>query len=145
VVRVRVALDTNLLVSAVCSWHEHHRATFAELRRLHARRSALLIPEHCLLEAYSVLTRLPGPQRLPPRLAAQVLREAFSECELIPMPPVAWDEIDQLARGEVRGGRVYDARIAESAARARAGALLTWNVADFAGIAPAGLAVRTPE
>jgi predicted nucleic acid-binding protein len=144
VAELRVALDTNVLIATVCPWHEHHPVTFRYLRGLHDGQATILIPGHCLLEAYSVLTRLPGSQRLTPQVAAEVLRASFSECRVVPMPNTGWREIGSFAASNTRGGRVYDAVIAEASFRAKAGVLLTWDSADFSGIAPPGLAIRTP-
>ena len=56
------AVDTSVVVAAFASWHEHHLK----------RRTSLLdqdvrLIEHCSLETYSVLTRLPAPHRCPGR------------------------------------------------------------------------------
>ena len=141
----KVALDANVLIATVCSWHEHHATTFHYLRRLQSGGADLLIPGHALLEAYSVLTRLLAPHRVPPEIAANALRAAFESCRLVSMPAVGWREIEWLAKHDVRGGRVYDALIAEAAARAKAGCLLTWNPDDFVSLAPASLTIQVPR
>jgi hypothetical protein len=51
--------DTSLVVAAFASWHEKHEAA----RR--ALDEGLNLIEHCALETFSVLTRLPPPHRAP--------------------------------------------------------------------------------
>ena len=50
--------DTSCLVAAVCSWHEHHQATSAELSRRVEHGEVLVLAAPALVEAYAVLTRL---------------------------------------------------------------------------------------
>ena len=51
------AADTSLVIAAFASWHEHHEAARSALD------SGLRLIDHCALETYSVLTRLPPPHR----------------------------------------------------------------------------------
>ena len=51
------AADTSVVVAAFASWHENHEPA----RR--ALDEGLKLIEHCALETYSVLTRLPPPHR----------------------------------------------------------------------------------
>jgi hypothetical protein len=61
---VRFALDTSVMVAAVCAWHEHHGRAITAIER-HLRRSdRLTVAAHAVAEAYAVLTRLPAPHRL---------------------------------------------------------------------------------
>lgn len=72
----RTALDTSVLVAAIQSWHtEHERALHAVSRAL-AEASAV-VPYHALIEAYSVLTRMPKPLRLSPESAFLIAEIAF--------------------------------------------------------------------
>jgi hypothetical protein len=59
------AADTSVVVAAFASWHERHDAA----RR--ALDGGPRLVEHCALETYSVLTRLPPPHRA----AGEVVRE----------------------------------------------------------------------
>ena len=51
------APDTSVVIAAFASWHENHEAA---RRTLDAGVRPI---EHCALETYSVLTRLPPPHR----------------------------------------------------------------------------------
>jgi hypothetical protein len=53
-----IAADTSLVIAAFASWHEQHEPA----RR--ALDAGLRLIEHCALETYSVLTRLPPPRRV---------------------------------------------------------------------------------
>jgi uncharacterized protein with PIN domain len=71
------ALDTSCVIPLLSSWHEFHaRTKQAYVARL-ARRERPIIPAHALLEAYSVLTRM--PVRLSPEDARRLLEESFLE------------------------------------------------------------------
>src|SRR3989442_803666 len=52
------AADTSVVVAAFASWHDKHESA----RR--ALDEGLRLIEHCALETYSVLTRLPAPHRV---------------------------------------------------------------------------------
>jgi predicted nucleic acid-binding protein len=109
-----IALDTSVVVAAFASWHEGHASAVATL----GRRPRL--PVHVILEAYSVLTRLPPPHRAPAAIAAAFLRERF------PGPPLAIPAapqralVDLAARAGLLGGAIYDVLVAATALRASA-------------------------
>jgi len=68
-----VVLDSSCMVAAVCAWHVHHEATVSELEKRRRSRDRVAIAVPALLEAYSVLTRLPPSFRLSAAEAAHVL------------------------------------------------------------------------
>ena len=82
------AADTSVVIAAFASWHENHEAA----RR--ALDGGLRLIEHCALETYSVLTRLPPPHRA----AGELVRD-FG-----------------LTAHTVTGGAAYDALVAATAA-----------------------------
>lgn len=109
-----IAVDTSVVVAAFATWHEgHERASAALARKPRA-------PAHALVEAYSVLTRLPPPHRAPAGLVAAFLAERFPEPPLSLPPAAHLRLIAQAAAAGVVGGSIYDALIAATAARARA-------------------------
>ena len=109
-----IALDTSVVVAAFASWHEGHRGAIVAL----ARKPR--IPSHVLVEAYSVLTRLPPPHRAPAALVATFLAESFPEAPLA-LPARAHQRLikDAAAVGLV-GGSIHDALIAATTRHARA-------------------------
>lgn len=100
--------DTSVLVPALVSWHEAHEESREALRGVGA------IGAHVLLEAYSVLTRLPGSQRLDATLAADALAALpwdvidLSAAARIPL-------IERFAEAGVSGGAVYDGVVGRTA------------------------------
>ena len=103
-----IAADTSVLVAGFASWHESHAVARRGLAAAH-------VPAHCLVEAYSVLTRLPPPHRVPGPLAADFLARAVTS-EPLALSPMAMKALPaQLADWGVTGGASYDALIAATA------------------------------
>jgi len=108
------AADTSLVVAAFASWHEHH-----ELARPVLDGGVRLI-EHCALETYSVLTRLPPPHRCSGAVVRDFIRSRF------PRPFLRLDArtykqfVLALPEHDVTGGAAYDALVAATAAGCRA-------------------------
>ena len=104
------AADTSLVVAAFASWHETHDAA----RR--ALDAGLRLPEHCALETYSVLTRLPPPHRAPGEVVRDFLKARFPEPFLRLGPATYRAFVLGLAEREIAGGAAYDALVAATAA-----------------------------
>ncbi len=103
------AADTSLVVAAFASWHQSHGSA----RR--ALDSGLRLIEHCALEAYSVLTRLPPPHRVAGIIARDFLAARFPE-PLLRMTASQYREfVLTLPDRQVAGGAAYDALVAASA------------------------------
>jgi hypothetical protein len=67
------AVDASVVIAACAAWHEAHEAA----RKALARRPRLVT--HCVLKAYSVLTRLPPPHRVPASLIVAFLDDRFPD------------------------------------------------------------------
>ena len=104
------AADTSCVVAAYASWHEHHEAA----RR--ALDGGLRLIEHCALETYSVLTRLPPPHRTSGELVREFLTARFPEPWLRMKEQAYKDFILGLPDRGVTGGAAYDALVAATAA-----------------------------
>ena len=104
------AVDTSVVVAAFASWHEQHARA-----RLALDDGARLI-EHCALETYSVLTRLPAPHRSAGEVVRDFLRLRFSEPYLRLDARSYRDFILNLPERGVVGGAAYDAVVAATAA-----------------------------
>lgn len=105
-----------MVVALLATWHEGHEVVAAALRD----EADVRLPEHVAIEAYSVLTRLPPPHRLPPAPVMTFLNRRF---------PDAWLALDvdghrQLLREasdlQLTGGAVYDALVGATARQAGA-------------------------
>lgn len=103
-----IVADTSVIIAALCTWHDHHDAALRTVSRLST------VIGHTVIEAYSVLTRLPEPYRVMPELAAEALDRRFKTVVTLPdkqlrnLPTV-------LARAGVAGGATYDGLIAVTA------------------------------
>jgi predicted nucleic acid-binding protein len=73
-----------------------------------------------IVEAYSVLTRLPPPHRAPADVAAAFLRERFPEAPLALSGPAQRELVSMAARAGLVGGTIYDALVAATAKRSSA-------------------------
>lgn len=105
-----IAVDTSLVVAAFASWHENHenarRALDAEPR----------LVEHCALETYSVLTRLPAPHRSSDIVVREFLARRFRRPLLRLSPNDYRDFLLHLPEHGITGGSAYDALVAATVA-----------------------------
>lgn len=140
----RYLCDTSALVATVCSWHEHHARTLAELERRERAGEELVLAAHSLAEAYAVLTRLPGPNRLRSDDALALLEANWRETPVECLTAAeTWRALRRAHRREVIGGRTCDLLIAACALKAGAATIITWNVRHFVAAAPE-IGVETP-
>lgn len=108
------AVDTSVVVAAFASWHERH-----DQAREVLDRGARLI-EHCALETYSVLTRLPPPHRATGVVVRDFIRARFREPFLRLTESAYKSFVLALPDHEVTGGAAYDALVAATAAGCKA-------------------------
>lgn len=102
--------DTSVVVAGFASWHEKH-----EVARRSLDEGPRLV-EHCALETYSVLTRLPPPHRATGSVVRDFLAARFQR-PFLRMSAVSHRRfLLALADHGVAGGAVYDALIAATAA-----------------------------
>jgi predicted nucleic acid-binding protein len=103
----------------------------------------MIVAAPALIEAYSVLTRLPAPHRLSPADASSLIELNFVRTvKVVTLGP---EDYASILRGApaagISGGRIYDAIIAACAHRGNAQELLTLNESHFRSLARPGLAV----
>jgi predicted nucleic acid-binding protein len=108
-------VDTSVAVAAALPWHESHTAARSALSRA---KTPLLA--QVAVETYSVLTRLPPPQRVPASVARDYLRETFARPPLTLAPDGYVRLLDVAAAEGIAGGALYDALIAATAGEAGA-------------------------
>jgi len=68
-----VAVDTSVIVAALSPWDPRYESAARAIERL-ADENTLILPVHVLMEAFSVLTRLPPPRRTAPAKALRGLQ-----------------------------------------------------------------------
>jgi hypothetical protein len=95
-----------VVVAALSAWHERHEDAAAALAPIKA------LPAHVMVEAYSVLTRLPGGLAVPATTAAEVLEGRFGESPLRLGARERRRLLTMLSSAGVFGGAGYDGLIA---------------------------------
>jgi predicted nucleic acid-binding protein len=106
--------DTSLVVAAFASWHEKHEPARSALDE------GLGLVDHCALETFSVLTRLPPPHRAAAGLVRDFLAARFPQ-PLLRLSAAAFQAfVLGLPERQIAGGATYDALVAATAAAHRA-------------------------
>jgi predicted nucleic acid-binding protein len=106
----QLLIDTSVAVALATAGHEHHQAT----RKAVGGRSCGL-SGHAAFETFSVLTRLPPPNRRTPRAVARLLAHNFPDSLFLGAREA--DRLHaRLASLGIAGGAVYDALVAATAA-----------------------------
>jgi len=137
--------DTSCLVALVCSWHEHHAATFKEMNQRARSGDHAVLAAHSLVETYAVLTRLPYPFRLSEQDALRLLEENFSKTQIVTLTSAQyWRVLKECNDKKISGGQTYDAVIAACARKAKAAVLLTWNHDHFATFQDKNFRIEVP-
>ncbi len=98
------APDSSTLIAAFAGWHEAHREA------LDAIAGARLIG-HTMFEFVSVLTRLPEPHRVEPRLLTAWLKSTFTQPPLVLTAKQTQAAVETLVAKGVAGGAIYDGLI----------------------------------
>ncbi len=108
---MRTTVDTSVIVASFATWHEHHDVAVEAIAKLD------VVVAHCLLETYSVLTRLPAPHRMAPEVVANYLQLAFGSRTVVSLGPTELRQLVQTCCGlALAGGAIYDAVIAATCA-----------------------------
>lgn len=102
--------DATVAVAAFAPWHEHHVAA----RRALSGRPAIVT--HAAYETFSVLTRLPEPNRVQAIDALGFLEDWFAERWIGLSTTGQQLLLRRLADAGIRGGAIYDALIAATVA-----------------------------
>jgi toxin FitB len=107
--RIDLAVDTSVAVALLIDSHDAHAPVLAALG---GKRLAL--PQHALVETYSVLTRLPGDARVELADAVRLIDENFPVV-LVPKPETVLRVHSLCAAQGIGGGAIYDAIVALAA------------------------------
>ncbi len=134
-----IFLDTSILIGGVFA--APHGS--ADARQILARAKSLATAWHCCLEFYSVLTRLPEEQRLRPEEVLLLLEEyVLDRMRVLQLPDSHRKPfLRRSAMEDIRGGRLYDAHVAEIAYAHRAEIVVTENAKDFMPLLRSGIPV----
>ena len=128
-------LDTSAAVALLVEDNTAHLAV-----QTACAGAVLGLAGHASTETYSVLTRLPGPNRLTPPAAARAIRTAFPRSISLSEED-ARTAVDVLADAGIAGGAVYDGLVA-LCARAAGMTLVTCDRRAIGTYAALGVDVR---
>lgn len=109
-----IAPDTSVVVAALAPWHVAHRAARQVLRGTTDRR----LIAHVGFEATSSLSRMPQRRRVAAPMVQSALEDMFPDEWLQMDGAGARRTLATVVAGGVRGGALYDAMIAATAAAA---------------------------
>jgi toxin FitB len=139
--------DTNCIVGVILRGHPHHQQAVAAISLRLNRGASLHLAAHSLIEAYSVLTRLPAAVRLSGIEARTALYENFvSRGQVWTLMAEEYVQLlDRAAGASILGGQIYDAVIAACALKAGADVLLTFNERHFRRFASPTLEIVVPS
>jgi toxin FitB len=142
---VKIGIDSSVVVAGVHAGHPRHALAVDWLTRMLVQHE-LIVAHHSVLEAYAVLTRLPGDHRLTPSEAKDLLIASVKEnMKIAPYDPDGiWTAIGSFVMSSVTGGRCYDAYIADILRTASADAIATFNPAHFRDFAD-GMRIIDPS
>jgi predicted nucleic acid-binding protein len=106
-----IAPDSSVVIAALAPWHEAH----------HPARSALAegeirLPAHVAFETTSALSRMPEGRRIAPAVVLEALERGFSHPWLSIDADSLRVALQKAVAAGVRGGALYDALIAATAA-----------------------------
>ena len=97
----RIALDTSVAVPLLHSGHQHHQAAIDAL----GTRLGVLAG-HAAFETFSVLTRLPGDERVTPEDARTLITQGTGG--IVALARSSEEALETLGRGGIAGGATYD-------------------------------------
>jgi predicted nucleic acid-binding protein len=139
--------DSSCIVPTLLARHPHHGPARHELDQRLERGERMVAAAHALAESYSVLTRMPRPNRLSPTEARRLLRTGFLDrAELAALEASAYEALlVQAPVHGIAGGRIYDAVIAACAAQARVDVVVTFNERHFRPLLPSHVRIVVPS
>lgn len=139
-----IAADSSVLVAALVTWHERHKPAAAALETALARKS-LVIPAPALIEAYSILTRLPAQHRLAHSDAYHLLKTSFSTARIAGHATRdTWSLLRRWSVAPLGGGDTYDAVIVEIAKSTGAKSLLSFRRRELEKVGATGIEILEP-
>jgi predicted nucleic acid-binding protein len=137
-------LDSSAVVALVSTWHAQHQRVHDFIEGRLAGGDRLALASHSLVEAYSVLTRLPAPYRIAAAAAHELLEINFSDCVLLGLATrKVWQVLAECAEQGIGGGRIYDALIAHTARKGARPTLFTLNPKHFTAFGSADLTIAS--
>jgi predicted nucleic acid-binding protein len=129
--------DTSIYVAASLDIHEMHLPCLTLLEELRSRQKPMACSVHSMSELYSVLTRIPPPNRLSSKEAWAVVERVVLNTKIIGLKTAEQlDVIRDMADKNLVSGIVHDAAHIACARKAEAKVIYTLNVRHFKLAAP---------
>jgi predicted nucleic acid-binding protein len=141
---LRAFLDTSVLIATFYAHHQFHQQSIDLFLRF--KKSEASCGAHSLAEIYSSLTGRTGRERVSADEALLFIGDVRERLTIVSLNDQEYFKAleDSAAIGIV-GGAIYDALLAYSALKAKAGTIYTWNMKDFVRLgAEIAARVRTP-
>jgi predicted nucleic acid-binding protein len=140
------ALDATVVVAATLTWHEAHARSVRAIEAAHGDSSRTIVPRPALVQAYSVMTRLPRGYRVAPERAVELLEGLVLRREdpRTSRQPDAGRLLRAAAAAGVAGGAIHDYEILVTAASVGATRLLTLDPDDFLRFGDHGVEIVVP-
>lgn len=143
---VVTAIDTNVIVAGLLSWHVHHELASAQLIDLLESELEIVVPLPVLIESYSVMTRMPPPHRIGSKEALEILELSLRDrVTLVGLDEEeGWKLLQDLSQRSITGGTTYDGLILACARKGGARRLVTFNRSHFERVATEEIEVVVP-
>jgi predicted nucleic acid-binding protein len=106
-----IAVDSSVVIAALAPWHEVHSSARAAITEAEVR-----LPAHVAFETTSALSRMPRGRRIGPAVVLEALERGFTQPWLSLNAGALRDALHRAVQAGVRGGALYDALIAATAA-----------------------------
>lgn len=106
-----IAPDSSVVIAALAPWHDAHGQARAALLEGEVR-----LPAHVAFETTSALSRMPKGRRIAPAVVLEALERDFQQPWLAMDADGLRDALQRAVGAGVRGGSLYDALIAATAA-----------------------------
>lgn len=106
-----IAPDSSVVIAALAPWHEAHGSARAALLEAEVRLLA-----HVAFETTSALSRMPEGRRIAPGVVLEALERGFARPWLSLDAVGSHKALQRAVAAGVRGGALYDALIAATAA-----------------------------
>lgn len=142
---MKAFLDTSVLVATFYADHEHHPPSLDLFLRF--GKNEACCAAHSLAEVYATLTGMRPPRRVSGDQALLFLGNIRDQLTLIALDEQEYFQVTEAAAVVgLAGGAIYDAILGQSALKANADVIYTWNANDFLRLSePISARVRTPE
>ena len=127
---MKAFLDTSVLIATFYGDHEHH----VDSKNLFLRfeKNEVCCAAHSLPEVYSVLTGMPGKNRVSGDEALLFLGDIQERLSIVALNDKEYFKaVESAAAADVCGGGIYDAVLAYCALKSNADKIFTWNLKDF--------------